>query len=453
MGARASAALGGFLGHVFLLLFFILLIPCLSSAQELAQPPQLLSCGPTPCILPNVRLFTNGIGGVYPNEIAVNPTNKNEIIVAASDFNCNGTGIFATEDGGATWPIHRCIGTINTTGDTIAGYDLSGVAYAGGTDDLSSIRLRSSADNGRHWSNAKVVDVEASGIYSLWLALDNSLTSPFKNRFYISSIHGGIFSQGTRIHVSFSGDGQHWAGRFLDKWQYPNIDVFPHVSLGSDGALYVTWLRCGANGPNHDCGDTVVPILLSKSTDGGNTWSAPAIVSHARLSPTFGCAWGYGCLPNTSAAVTNIPVTVIVGSGAAAQVYVVFYNWTGTQMQVEVASSRDGGNTFGSPVRVSTSNFGDQFLPWISATEDGTLGVSWLDRRKDPTNLKYQPFFATSKNGLVFTSSRFLSTTLSDPDGYIGGYSPNLWIDTTLYQFWFDSRSGEPRIELGGVQF
>ena len=446
------SVLAGLLGFILVIAFALPASSQVSGGLETKDSPQLLSCSPAPCILPNVRLFTYGMGGEYPTQAVVNPANTSQMMVAAIDGNCNTVGIFASEDGGVTWPIHRCIGTINATGDTVASYDFNGVGYAGGSDDLSSMSLRSSADNGKHWSSPRVVDVEASGLYSVGLAVDTSPASPFPNRLYVSSVHGGIYSLATRIHVSFSADGIHWGRRFLDKWQANNIDFDPHLSLGEDGTAYVTWLRCmWTGGPCHKNG---VPILLSKSTDGGDTWSAPVVVARTNLVSPDDC--GHGCLPNTSAPITNVPVTSIVGSGASAMVYVVFYNWTGTQMQVQVATSSDGGGTFGAPVRVSTSTFGDQFFQWISATYDGTLAVTWMDRRNDPANTKYQPFFATSKDGVVFSPSRSLSTTLSDPAlsfAYLGGGSPNLWLGDTLYQVWMDTRSGQPRIELGGVQF
>ena len=197
-----------------------------------------------------------------------------------------------------------------------------------------------------------------------------------------------------------------------------------------------------------------MPILLSKSTDGGNTWSPPSIVAHTTLSPTFGCAFGYGCLPNTLWGVTNTPVNAVFGSGPSAKVYVVFYNWTGTQMQIEVVTSSDGGTTFGPATRVSASDLGDQFNPWISLSAGGTLAVTWQDRRNDPANVKYQPFFATSQDGLHFSPSRFLSTTLSDPiTGGSAGAQVNAWVGTTIYAGWVDTRSGQPRTELGGVRF
>jgi hypothetical protein len=128
-------------------------------------------------------------------------------------------------------------------------------------------------------------------------------------------------------------------------------------------------------------------------------------------------------------------------------------------MQVEVATSTDGGNTFGAPVRVSNSNSGDEFFPWISVAGDGTLGVTWLDRRNDPANVKYQPYFATSTDGATFSPSRPLSTTLSDPnnDGsygaYMGDYRTHVWVGNAIYAGWMDTRTGISRIELGGVQF
>ena len=125
-------------------------------------------------------------------------------------------------------------------------------------------------------------------------------------------------------------------------------------------------------------------------------------------------------------------------------------------MQVEVSRSTDGANTFDVPVRVTNSNVGDEFLPWISISQDEQVAVTWLDRRNDPVNTKYQPFFSISDDGINFGTSRFLSTTLSDPGlsfSYLGESRSHVWVNNTVFATWMDTRSGEPRIELGGVQF
>jgi hypothetical protein len=436
----------------FLYLFLLSLLPALN-AQKRPEAgltsPQTLTCSPAPCVLPNLRLPGRNAGVL--SSIVTNPNNPSQMLVGVNDYECSSfIGFYSTSDAGSTWS-HSCFLLFDGLGGTVAGYDLNNVVYGGGVADDVAVVIRRSTDNGVHWGPLKLADADGYALGYPWLAVDNNLTSPFANTLYISDVH---FTAG-QVHVSRSTDGgQHWTGRAVDQPPNPAVNVSPYISLGADGAAYVTWFRCKLDGPNHDCGETKVPILLSKSTDGGNTWSSPSIVAHTTLTPTFGCAFGFGCLPNTLLGVANIPVNVVFGSGVNAKVYVAFYNWTGTQMQVDMVTSSDGGTTFGPPTRVSTSDLGDQFYPWLSLSADGTLAVTWLDRRNDPANLKVQPFFATSQDGLHFSPSRFLSSILSDPT--VGGYAGvqvNVWVGNTIYAGWADTRSGQPRTELGGAQF
>ena len=54
---------------------------------------------------------------------------------------------------------------------------------------------------------------------------------------------------------------------------YPIIDQFSDLTIGHNGTVYVSWMRCTANSVQGDCGHTVATLLISKSTDGGTTWS------------------------------------------------------------------------------------------------------------------------------------------------------------------------------------
>jgi hypothetical protein len=348
-------------------------------------------------------------------------------------------------------------------GRPFVGYDLNNVAYAGGLQDYTSLLISFSMDNGGHWSPALFAAGDPEGMDSPWLQIDTNLDSPFKNTLFLSWIRfPAYFSAYTQVAVSHSADGAHtWSTTSVDLVQaFPSsIDLFSHLSVGTDGALYVTWLRCRGTGPI-DCGDQTAAIMFSRSTDGGNTWSLPLTIAKVALAAKGNaCIYRQGCLPNTLAPVSNIPANAVFGNGATAKVYVVFYNWTGTQMQVEVATSTDGGNTFSSPVRVTNANNGDEFFAWISLSGGGTIGVTWLDRRNDPSNISYQPLFATSADGAEFSPARPLSTTLSNPDNnyfrglYLGVYRTHVWVGNAIYATWMDTRSGTARIELGGVQF
>jgi hypothetical protein len=139
---------------------------------------------------------------------------------------------------------------------------------------------------------------------------------------------------------------------------------------------------------------------------------------------------------------------------------VVLYNWTGTFMQVLVTHSTDGGTTWSVPEPVSPPSITrDQFMPWISVSATGALAVTWLDRRNDPKNVKYQPFIAfSSDGGATFSKNQALSHTLSNPldDGFngnfMGDYRINTWVGKTVYAVWMDTRSGNCQDEIGGMR-
>jgi BNR repeat protein len=436
--------------RVIVVAVLVLLAPALNG-QVVPAPrkasPQNLTCSPAPCILAPVQVDTIG-AEVFA--MVANPNNPSELVITGPDGNCFSPGFYFSADGGATWS-HSCAPVVPYLGGQVVGYDLNNTVYGGGTSENVVLYLAFSKDNGATWSNLKAVDVQPNfGILWPRMAVDTTAASPFANRLYISSVHGGVFGGSTRLHVSFSGDGgQHWAGKYLDRKQFPNGDAFPYLSVGVDGELYMTWFYCKAQYDYGPCNRRGNPILLSKSSDGGSTWSTPVVITKIDLPPDK-CL--YGCLPNTNLLGLAItPVSAVMGSGLTARVSVAFPTWTGTQLQIGVVTSIDGGTTFGAPVRVSNSRIGDQFLPSISAAQDGTLAVTWLDRRNDPANFKYQPFLATSKDGTNFDISQPLTLTMSDPT--FGTLGPGIWTGRTFLTPWADYSTGVEHIDLGGAQF
>lgn len=68
--------------------------------------------------------------------------------------------------------------------------------------------------------------------------------------------------------------------------------------------------------------------------------------------------------------------------------------------RVKVAASTDGGASWSSPVTVSDGTTPtDASTPAIAVDGRGVIGVSWYDRRADPTDRCYQPYFAASTDG------------------------------------------------------
>jgi hypothetical protein len=438
--------------------------------------PESLTCSPAPCALPNVQASEGG-APVNEDPITVNPSNTTQLLTGGYDFNCSAdggisAGFYASSDGGSTWN-KTCLGNLTGyfgAGDPGLGYDGNNVAFISGINldaanpSTGSIVFQKSSDNGAVWSAPQVAvkPVFTNGLADQgWLKIDTNASSPHMNTLYISTTQFDSAALNSRIAVSYSSNGGNtWTTSVVDTTQeFPSVDQWSDLAIGKDGTVYVTWQRCTANGAAGDCGGTIASMMFSKSTTGGNTWSTPVVMATTRLVPD-GCQCAfYGSLPNTAEPVSNIPAIDIDNSAGshARNLYAAMYNWTGTQMKVQVVTSTNGGTTWRKPIVVSAAKH-DQFFPWLSVSSTGTVGVSWLDRRNDPANISYQAFAAlSSTGGATFAQSQLISTAVSNPnnDGFggtfMGDYTGNAWAGNTLFASWMDSRGGvNMQDEVGG---
>ena len=423
-----------------------------------------LSCSPAPCLFTPVRASNNGSSIANEDPLAINPTNGQQLGTGANDYNCgNIQGFYNTSDGGTTW-THTCSPGSGGQGDPVTGYDMLGNTFAGGIQS-GSFKIFTSTDNGSHWSAPITVTGPLLGYLAdkPWMEVDTHSTSPFVNNIYFSGTQFS-FSSNSEISVSVSSDhGATWSTVAVDTQQhFPTfVDQFSDIAIGDDGTVYVNWIRCPANGSAGDCGGTTTNLMFSKSTDGGHTWSTPAIAGTTKLAPDACFCAFYGSLPNTSERVSDIPSNAAVGSGSTAKIYVTYYNWTGTMLQVNMISSQDGGTTWSAPVVVDKSSTkGDQFMPWVQVNSGGRISVTWLDRRNDSSNLKYQPFFTTSSNGTNFAKSHALTSALSNPlndgfgGGFMGDYRTHVWNGKAINAVWMDTTFTNTNCQdaFGGVQ-
>ena len=434
--------------------------------------PKSLTCSPAPCVLPNVDAAEGGTNPVNEDPIATNPNNIRQFISGGNDYNCSSLqGFFATLDGGTTF--HRnCLGVLTGmtgAGDPGVGYDTDGHVYVSGIDcsnascsTTAQIVLAKSTDGGVTFPvpHTAVKSTFSGGFTDKdWMEIDANPSSPFKNTIYIS-ITDFSATGNSQITVSHSTNG---GATFVTKKVgmaafSPAVNQFSDLAIGRDGTVYVSYINCPGTGPTGNCGGTRTKILVSKSTDGGNTWSVPLTAATVTLAPDS-CGAYYGCLPGTSERVSNIPVIAVDNSSttSAGKVYVAFYNFT-TFASIRVVSSIDGGLTWSSQIHVSPAAIHDQFFPWINLSSGGIVGVTFLDRRNDPANVNYQAFAALSKNGGTSYMNKRISTATSNPnnDGFsgnfMGDYTGNSWSGKNLYGSWMDTRSGVSQDEVGGFE-
>jgi len=435
-------------------------------------PPPAMTCTPAPCALPNVDASAGTTMAINETPIAVNPLNPKQMITGSNDWNCNGRflGFWTSGSGGKRWS-GGCVQSLqgaSLAGDPIAGYDLNGTLYQGGVDLNSNgvVVVASSTDNGQTWSNPVVaINFPNQLADKPWLAIDTNANSPNRNNLYISNT---MYGEGTTIYVTTSKDGgQTWNSVAVSGHAFfPEINQLSDLAIGSDGTVYLTYLHCTTAGNTGDCGGTVGTMYFQKSADAGTTWSAPAAVDTPTLAPHCSNQHSlFGCLPNTTMIVSNIPSIGVDNSGGKhdGNLYVCDYNWAGSYMQVQVKTSTDGGSTWSAPAPVApNTDTHDQFFQWLSVAPDGKVGVTWMDRRNDPANISYEAFGTwSSDGGKTFNTHNIqIGKKSSNPSNnglspaFLGDYAGNAWAGSKkLIASWADTRNGSYAQDyIGGLQ-
>jgi len=365
------------------------------------------------------------------NNIAIDPNNPQHIIAHSNTFfrdtaagcqsptggaaNTYGTmSLFGSTDGGATWTYNCAPWPAAITGgvagadawfgsDPALAWDNQGRAYA--TYMLISLNSSTNAsgaaivtarstDNGATWQNLGTV---TNGITSTTIGNDKEMMA-------IDNTSGQAFSHPGRIYViwdaannekiAYSDNGTSWT---TVNFASNTGAIGGNVVVGVDGTVYVIWNRYN-----------VETIVFSKSTDGGATWTTPAVISTMALQ-----SFGTNNLPPAQDsrgvnAFGSIDIDRNPASAFFGNLYVSFPDFptgttSGSDINTYVIRSTNGGTSWSSRVKVNDDNFGaTQIFPWLAVDQsDGSLNVSWYDTRLDPLNRKTQMVYARSTDGGV----------------------------------------------------
>jgi len=361
------------------------------TTQDPSGRPQVVGAS----VLPNVRASNLGDAPVTDTPLAVDPLDGQRLLAGGEDGNCpNLLGFYASLDVGTTWPVQHCMPALPGTvgfGDPAVAFGPDGAMYVFGVEAATSlvdgvIAFQKSTDGGTTWSPV------APAVTALF---DGGFTDkPWAEAAEAGPFAGCVFVSVTQFDGSFT--------------------------------------------------NTV--ITVSRSCDGGATWSAPNPVHAVRLVPdTCFCAF-YGNVPGTQEPASETPA--IGADPATGALFVVDYSDTAGFMQTRVARSVDGGESWGRPVVVNPGSERDQFMPWLSVGDGGAIGVSYLLR----SGSTYRETAAVSVDGGgSFRGNRPIATTSSAFVGPIGAYTGGAWSGGILRATWPDTRTGTSQAESGGV--
>ncbi len=154
----------------------------------------------------------------------------------------------------------------------------------------------------------------------------------------------------------------------------------------SNGDLYVVWEDARFTG------GTVNQVVLSRSTDGGNTWSSPAVVSNPNSKPAF---------------------TPTVAVNAAGTVGVTYYDFrnpdgltVGQPTDYWFTSSTNGGASFGGETRITPTSF-----DILNAPNAGGLFLGDYQGLA-ASGTAFYPFFVQTNTGNTSNRTDVFTTTV-----------------------------------------
>jgi hypothetical protein len=442
----------------------------------------------SPGITTEVRMPDGSKTFIFPNfrvnpttntqsetSIDIHPLNHNILFGSANTSDSTGyvhypCGLYYTLDG-QTWhgndnpPVHFNIG------DPAAVIGANGYFYLGFIDGGSNSGgqgLLRSSDNGSSWQYFQVAPAPAGSSNFLdknHLMIDKKINSPFLNRLYAGYTP---YTQGAtnndQVCFRYSpDDGQTWSAEknLSSAVNAGNNNTGINIQTGPNGEVYATWAIYDEYANPEDA------IGFAKSTDGGATWTpGTRIYSHSN----FGIMT-QSLAPKNIRANSFPSMAVDRSSGLMnGSIYITFTARgvlpAGSDPDILMIKSVDGGNTWSQPVRVNddpVNNGKDQYFNWCTVDQTtGSLYIVFYDSR-NVSNDSAQVYMAVSMDG----GASFTNLQVSDPgfkfkpahlpgnfaSGYQGDYIGIAGADGVAYPFWMDNRTGNYQAWISKVSF
>ncbi|HXB56482.1 MAG TPA: hypothetical protein VN461_17040 [Vicinamibacteria bacterium] len=289
----------------------------------------------------------------------------------------------------------------------------------------TGVSVSKSTDGGRTFADPVVPVLKDGATHFIdkpWMATDPSNPA----RLYVTytdvdstgffggpALCPGTLRLGIELVRSTDGGATWSAPTVVDNGCFPNRDQGSNVAVDRAGNVYVAWEQLPAFSPTNE-------IDIAKSTDGGATFAPKSTVATVTIvgSNFFGLLQG-GFRNN------EFPSLAIdLSHGGTSPLYI---SWNDGRFGVTpdgfppffsgvtynfgdalVSRSDDGGKSWSSPVKVnSDTSPADHFLPGVAVDPNGTVGVCFYDRHRDPTNFFIDRECARSNDGgQTWTSHR-----------------------------------------------
>lgn len=409
----------------------------------------------------NIQVSSGGFSAYSEPHVAVDPEDPDRLVGASKFFTDNSryrfrVGVFASANGGRTWTEQGILSGLEefvVTSDPVVAFGPDGQVYVAviattgiegeeeGAQGSEGQQPRNASeeggwgvftyrsdDGGRTFKDPVEVDIGAFDDKE-WLAVDLS-QSPHRGNVYV------VWQDSCVTYFSRSTDG---GQTFSPRQELLAACAGAQVAVGPDGAIYVL-------GPTYTLNPELARFRLTVSRDGGRTFDEPRAVLDVAVMPDE-LNGGF-----RSAALPSLAVAPDTGD-----LVVAWNDDRGGNVNVWLSRSTDGGATFSDPIHVNDIARGDQFQPAVAVGANGTVIVSWFDRRADPQNRLAEVYVARSVDGgRTFGPGVRVGTQRFDPalaappapsgNLFFGDYQGLTVAGGTVIPFWNDPRTGLQQI-------
>ncbi|MFL5902535.1 MAG: sialidase family protein, partial [Solirubrobacteraceae bacterium] len=192
----------------------------------------------------------------------------------------------------------------------------------------------------------------------------------------LEATENAIGYRGPTWFASSADNGDHWSpARMIYDPGEVNQTIANQIAIAPDGTLVDVFL--GINNFSNAHKSRGYNVSVMKSTDHGQTWSKPVVVS--KMVRATVRTPGDGLPLRTGDIAPDIAIDQ--GSGA---IYVAWQDAASGTVAIDLSKSTDGGTHWSAPQQVSDSPAGvAAFTGSVDVNANGAVGVTYYDFRND----------------------------------------------------------------------